>query len=124
MNRGYSLDRGKGQRKRQPRRAECPTCHKRGLGIFKVEPSPTGAVITRTCRYCQHIQFKTYLKNVQTEATLGADKGAARFSEYVITNYPPKKKPVCPACNGIGYVKTPGNRWPPDQCPRCAGKAT
>lgn len=88
MNRGYSLDRGKGQRKRQPTRHRCPNCAKRGLGPFNVEETRGRAVITRTCRYCMHLQFKTYI----------ADRA------FVVTDVFPKgATPGCPK-------KTPENR--------------
>lgn len=52
--RGYTLNRGKGQTKRMPKRAECPDCHKRGLGPWKYEPLTNTHL--RECRYCRRIE--------------------------------------------------------------------
>lgn len=77
MDRGYSLDRGKGQRKRGSRRGACPSCKKKGLPLFAIEDVAGGCLISRTCRYCSHLQIKKF---------------TGVGSEFLIENHPPRGK--------------------------------
>jgi hypothetical protein len=53
MTRGYTLNRGKGQQRKQIKRGRCPECGKLGVGPWKA--TNLGFCI-RECRYCHHVR--------------------------------------------------------------------
>lgn len=54
MNRGYRLNRGKGQKRRGVKRGLCPRCGKRGMGVEHAAVILGRAALRRDCRYCAH----------------------------------------------------------------------
>lgn len=40
-------------------RPVCPACTKKGLGVWQIVVTADGAVMLRSCRYCQHVVRKT-----------------------------------------------------------------
>jgi len=62
MNRGYSLDRGKGIRRRGTRRGVCSNCNRRGMGTEHVIVAAGVARVVRQCRYCSHAEVRRTLR--------------------------------------------------------------
>lgn len=56
MNRGYSLDRGRGIKRRGQARPACPKCGKRGMGPPVTVVFVGVLYTTKRCRYCQHTE--------------------------------------------------------------------
>lgn len=54
VDRGYSLNRGKGQKRYSSPRGICPTCNKKGLSTWKVLRLPGAELMVRDCRYCRN----------------------------------------------------------------------
>ncbi len=52
MERGYTLNRGRGQQRKQIKRGMCPKCDKLGVGPWKA--TNLGFCI-RECRYCHQV---------------------------------------------------------------------